>query len=213
MDGAQTSSTTAYSLPTLRYALDALEPLVSADTLELHYHKHHAAYVKGANAALEELAETRRSGSFTDIGRLEKNLAFNLSGHILHSLLWRCLTPDGGGLPDGALGPAIDTCFGAFDAFKDELSAVATSVQGSGWAALSWDPVGQRLITEQIYDHQGNHGVGTVPIVVIDMWEHAYYLQHQNRKDEWVESFWKLVDWKDASKRFERVQRSEVGWR
>ena len=170
-----------------------------------------AAYVKGANAAIEELDEARRQGSFTDIARLEKNLAFNLSGHILHSLLWRCLTPEGGGRPSGPLGEAIDVYFGAFDAFKDELSAVATSVQGSGWGAMSWDPVGHRLITEQIYDHQGNHGAGTMPLIVIDMWEHAYYLQHQNRKNEWVESFWKLVDWKEAAKRFERVQRIEIG--
>jgi Fe-Mn family superoxide dismutase len=202
---------TTYSLPALRYELDALEPLVSADTLELHYHKHHAAYVKGANAAIAELDEARRLSSFPDIARLEKDLAFNLSGHILHSLLWRCLTPDGGGRPSGPLGEAIDSYFGAFDAFKDELSAVATTVQGSGWAALSWDPVGRRLISEQIYDHQGNHGAGTVPIIVIDMWEHAYYLQHQNRKNEWVESFWKLVDWKDASNRFTRVQRADIG--
>ncbi len=204
---------TTYSLPALRYALDALEPLVSADTLELHYHKHHAAYVKGANETVEELAEKRRGGSFKDIGRLEKNLAFNLSGHILHSLLWRCLTPDGGGRPSGPLAEAIDSYFGAFDAFKDELSAVATTVQGSGWAALSWDPMGMRLITEQIHDHQSNHGTATVPIIVIDMWEHAYYLQHQNRKNEWVESFWKLVDWKEASTRFERAQRADLGLR
>src|SRR5215471_13975312 len=172
-------SMTTYSLPALRYELDALEPLVSADTLELHYHKHHAAYVKGANAAIEELEEARRSGEFTDIARLEKNLAFNLSGHILHSLLWRCLIPGGGGRPGGSLGEAIDSYFRAVGAFKDELGAVAKGGGGSGWGALSWDPVGQRLITEQIYDHQSNHGTGTVPIIVIDMWEHAYYLQHQ----------------------------------
>jgi superoxide dismutase len=130
---------TTYSLPALRYALDALEPMLSADTLELHYHKHHAAYVKGANDAIEELADARRLSAFADIGRLEKNLAFNLSGHVLHSLLWRCLTPEGGGRPSGALSEAIDSHFGAFDAFKDELSAVATSLQGSGWGALSWD--------------------------------------------------------------------------
>jgi superoxide dismutase, Fe-Mn family len=204
---------TTYSLPALRYALDALEPLISADTLELHYHKHHAAYVKGANDAIEELADARRLGAFADIGRLEKNLAFNLSGHVLHSLLWRCLTPDGGGRPSGALSEAIDSHFGAFDAFKDELSAVATSLQGSGWGALSWDSVGQRLIVEQIFDHQRNVGVGTVPIIVLDMWEHAYYLQHQNRKNEWVANFWKLVDWKDAGARFERVRRADVGLR
>ena len=202
-----------YSLPTLRYGLDALEPLVSAQALELHYHKHHAAYVKGANEALEELADARRLSALADVGRLEKNLAFNLSGHVLHSLLWRSISPTGGGHPSGPLGEAIDSHFGSFDAFKAELSSVAMSLQGSGWGALCWDPLGQRLIVEQIFDHQGNVGVGTLPIVVIDMWEHAFYLQHRNRKDEWVESYWKLVDWKDAGTRFERVRRGDAGMR
>jgi Fe-Mn family superoxide dismutase len=202
-----------YSLPPLRYGLDALEPLISADALELHYHKHHAAYVKGANDALEELADARRLSAFADVGRLEKNLAFNLSGHFLHSLLWRSLSPDGGGYPSGPLREAIDSHFGAFNAFKDELGSVATTLQGSGWGALSWDPIGQRLIVEQIFDHQGNVGAGTLPILVIDMWEHAYYLQHQNRKHEWVDGFWQLVDWKDAETRFAKVRNADVGLR
>jgi Fe-Mn family superoxide dismutase len=202
-----------YSLPTLRYGLDALEPLVSAETLELHYHKHHAAYVKGANEALAELADARRLNAFADVTRLEKNLAFNLSGHLLHSLLWRSISPTGGGQPSGTLGAAIDSCFGSFDAFKGELSSVAMSLQGSGWGALSWEPLGQRLIVEQIFDHQGNVGAGTLPVIVIDMWEHAYYQQHQNRKNEWVDSFWKLVDWKDAGTRFMRVRGADTGLR
>jgi len=201
----------AYSLPTLRYGLDALEPVVSAEALELHYHKHHAAYVKGANDALAALADARRLSVFADAARLEKNLAFNLSGHLLHSLFWRTLSPTGGGHPLALLGDAIDLYFGSFDAFRLELSSVAMSLQGSGWGALSWDPLGQRLIVEQIFDHQGNVGAGTLPIVVIDMWEHAYYLQHQNRKNEWVESYWQLVDWKDAATRFVRVRGADSG--
>jgi Fe-Mn family superoxide dismutase len=203
----------AYTLPTLRYGLDALEPIVSGESLELHYHKHHAAYVKGANDALAELADARRLSAFADLARLEKNLAFNLSGHLLHSLLWRSLSPTGGGHPLGLLGEAIDLYFGSFDALQAELSSVALSLQGSGWGALSWEPFGQRLIVEQIFDHQGNVGAGTLPVVVIDMWEHAYYLQYQNRKSEWVEGYWQLVDWKDAATRFARVKGVDPGLR
>lgn len=200
-----------YSLPPLPYGLEALEPLVSAEALELHYHKHHAAYVKGANDAVDELADARRLSAFVDVTRLEKNLAFNLSGHLLHSLLWKSLSPAGGGRPGGPLGEAIDQHFGAYGAFEAELSSVAMSLQGSGWGALSWEPLSRRLIVEQIFDHQGNAGAGTQPILVIDMWEHAYYLQHQNRRSEWIASYWKLVDWKGAAARFERVRHADVG--
>ena len=202
-----------YALPELSYGYGALEPHVSRELLELHHDAHHAAYVKGANETLDKLEDARRERRFDYIGQLAKNLAFNVAGHVLHSLLWKNLTPDGHGSPDGELEAQLERDFGGFTSFKAQLTAAAAAVQGSGWGALSWEPLGGRLVVEQVYDHQGNTGNSTVPILVVDMWEHAYYLQHQNRKDEWVESFWKLVDWKDASKRFERVQRSEAGLR
>jgi Fe-Mn family superoxide dismutase len=195
-----------YSLPDLGYDYSALEPHYSARTLELHHSKHHAAYVSGANNALATLAAARADGEFDTINQMQKSLAFHVSGHVLHSLLWRNLSPDGGGEPEGELLAAIDEYFGTFAALRSQMTAAAVNVQGSGWGAIAWEPVGKRLVVEQIYDHQGNIGNGTVPLLVLDMWEHAYYLQYQNVKGDWVKAFWKLVDWEDVAKRFESVR-------
>jgi len=195
-----------YSLPDLAYDFGALEPHYSAEVLELHHDKHHAAYVKGANDTLEKLEVARHLEDFDAIVGLEKSLAFNLSGHVLHSLFWKNLSPNGGGAPEGELGAAIDEFFGGFESFKRHLAAATTSVQGSGWGALAWEPIGQRLIVEQVYDHQGNLGNGSGPIFVIDAWEHAYYLQYKNVKADYVEAIWNIVDWADVSARFERVR-------
>jgi Fe-Mn family superoxide dismutase len=200
-----------YVLPELPYDYDELEPHLSAEILDLHYNKHHAAYVKGANETLDKLAEAREQNDFAHIGQLEKSFAFHISGHVLHSLLWKNLSPQGGGTPNGTLGAALDKHFGSFDAFKSQLTSAAESVQGSGWGALSWEPLGKRLVVEQVYDHQGNVGNGTLPILVVDMWEHAYYLQYQNRKKEWLENFWELVSWTDVAERFGKVQRTDIG--
>jgi superoxide dismutase, Fe-Mn family len=200
-----------YSLPELPYRSDALEPLLSREILELHHGAHHAAYVKGANDTLDKLEDARRTGRFDYIGQLEKNLAFNLSGHVLHSLLWQNLTAAGGGTPTGELLTALKQDFGSFDAFKQQLTAAAASVQGSGWGALSWEPLGQRLLVEQVFDHQGNTGNGTVPILVVDMWEHAYYLQYRNKKAGWLEAFWQLVNWTDVAARLAKVRKTDIG--
>ena len=156
---------------------------------------------------LEKLAEAARSSdSFDTINQLEKNLAFHLSGHVLHSIFWLNMTPDGGGKPDGDLAAAITEHLGSFEACKAQLVEASMNVQGSGWGALSWEPVGQRLIVEQVYDHQGNVGQGGPPLLVLDMWEHAYYLQYENRKAEWVDAFWNVVSWTDVAKRFEAAR-------
>lgn len=191
-----------YSLPELAYDYGALEPHLSGRILELHHGKHHKAYVDGANTVLEKLADARESGDFGSINQLEKNLAFHLSGHILHSIFWKNLDPGGGGKPTGELASAVDDNLGSFEACKAQLTEAAMNVQGSGWGALSWEPVGKRLIVEQVYDHQGNVGQGGPPLLVLDMWEHAYYLQYENRKAEWVGAFWELVDWDDVATRF-----------
>jgi Fe-Mn family superoxide dismutase len=196
----------AYTLPDLPYDFGALEPHYSAEILELHHDKHHAAYVTGANTALEKLEKARTSEDFDSIVGLEKALAFNVSGHVLHSLFWKNLSPDGGGKPEGELAAAIDEFFGSFDAFKAHLAAVTTTVQGSGWGALAWEPIGQRLIVEQVYDHQGNIGNGSGPILVIDAWEHAFYLQYKNVKADYVKAIWNIVDWADVSARFDKVR-------
>jgi superoxide dismutase, Fe-Mn family len=200
-----------YELPELPYGYDALEPHVSRELLELHHDAHHAAYVKGANETLDKLVDARREREFEHIGQLEKSLAFNVAGHVLHSLLWKNLTPGGGDAPNGEVATALEKDFGSFDAFKAQLTAAASAVQGSGWAALSWEPLGRRLLVEQVYDHQGNTGNATVPILVVDMWEHAYYLQFRNKKAKWLEAFWQLVNWTDVEQRLAKVRKTDIG--
>ena len=130
---------------------------------------------------------------------------------MLHSLLWKNLTPGDSGEPAGELAAALKQHFGTFGAFKGQLTAAAAGVQGSGWGALSWEPLGGRLLVEQVFDHQGNTGNATVPIMVIDMWEHAYYLQYRNRKAAWVDAFWQLVNWTDVAERFGKVRKTNIG--
>ena len=194
-------TSTPYTLPDLPYEPGALEPHVSGEIMELHHGKHHAAYVKGANAALENLAEARESDDFTMITKLQKDLAFHVSGHILHSVFWTNLSPDGGGKPDGALGEQIDRDFGSFDRFRAHMSEAANTVQGSGWALAAWEPEAERIIVQQVYDHQGNHGQGSEPLLAIDAWEHAYYLQYRNVRADFVEAIWNVVNWDDVSAR------------
>jgi Fe-Mn family superoxide dismutase len=195
-----------YELPELPYDYSALEPYYSAQVLELHHDKHHKAYVDGANTTFEKLSHARDSGDFGTINQLEKNMAFHLSGHVLHSLLWTNLSPDGGGEPEGELAAAVKESFGSFDALRSQMTEAANNVQGSGWAALSWEPLGRRLIVEQVYDHQGNVGQGGPPLLALDMWEHAYYLQYKNVKKDWVEAFWHIANWPDVADRFDRVK-------
>jgi superoxide dismutase, Fe-Mn family len=167
-----------YTLPDLSYDYGALEPHVSGKIMQLHHDKHHAAYVTGANTATDGLAEAREKNDFAKIATLEKALAFHTSGHVLHSLFWQNLAPKAGGEPSGALGEQIKHDFGSFAAFKGQLTGAAMTIMGSGWAALAWEPVAKRLLTTQIYDHQSNINQGGVPILVLDAWEHAFYLQY-----------------------------------
>ena len=196
-----------YVLPDLAYDYAALEPHYSARVLELHHGKHHKAYVEGVNTTLDKLVDARATDDLSAIVGLEKTLAFNLSGHVLHTLFWQNPSPDGGDRPMGELAAAIDEHFGSYDAFHSQLSKSAASVQGSGWGALTWEPLGERLFIEQIYDHQGNVGQGGVPLLVIDAWEHAYYLQYENRRPDYVAAIWNVIDWGDVAVRFERARR------
>ena len=197
-----------YTLPDMPYDYCALEPAITGEVLELHHAKHHAAYVQGANDTLEQLAEARETQQLDGLVGLEKTLAFNLSGHVLHSIFWENLSPDGGGRPDGALGGAIDGHFGSFDAFAQQLSTATTGVQGSGWGVLAYQPLGRRLIVEQVYDHQGNVGVGSIPLLVFDAWEHAYYLQYRNLRPDYVQQLWSLVNWADVAARYADVTKT-----
>ena len=202
---------TTYSLPDLPYDPGALEPHYSGAIIELHHGKHHAAYVAGANATLEKLAAARESGDYGTINQLEKNLAFHVSGHAMHSLFWKNMSPDGGDKPTGALASAIDEHFGSFDAFKAHMTQAANTIQGSGWAALSWEPVAKKLTVQQIYDHQANTTTASIPLLVLDMWEHAFYLQYKNVKGDYVGAFWNIVNWADVGGRFESVHGLNLG--
>jgi Fe-Mn family superoxide dismutase len=191
-----------YELPAIEYDYGALEPHISGRIMELHHAKHHAAYVKGANETIDKLDEAREKEDFSRLAGLEKALSFHLSGHVLHSLFWRNLAPNGGGQPQGELARAIDRDFGGFEKFRRQMTETAGTVMGSGWAALVWEPVGRRLLSTQIYDHQSNLAQGGLPIMVLDAWEHAYYLQYQNRKTEFFEAIWNVWDWEDIGQRF-----------
>jgi len=193
-----------YSLPDLPYDYSALEPAITGAIMELHHDKHHAAYVKGANDTLDQLAEAREQDAITPTGLvgLEKTLAFNLSGHVLHSIFWQNLSPDGGDKPDGELSAALDDAFGSFDAFKKQLTTATSGVQGSGWGVLAYEPLGRRLIVTQVYDHHGNVGIGSTPLLVFDAWEHAYYLQYKNVRPDYVQKLWSLVNWADVAVRY-----------
>ena len=200
-----------YALPDLPYDYAALEPHISGRIMELHHGKHHQAYVTGANTALEQLAEARATGSYGSINALEKNLAFHLGGHTNHSVFWTNMSPDGGDKPTGEVAAAIDESFGSFDGFRAHFQANALAIQGSGWSMLTWDVIGQRPLIVQLYDQQGNVPLGMVPLLLLDMWEHAYYLQHANDKATYVNTWWNVVNWDDVAARLERARAATPG--
>jgi Fe-Mn family superoxide dismutase len=202
---------TKYTLPDLAYDFAALEPHISGRIMQLHHGKHHAAYVAGANATLDLMAEARDKNDLTWINKLQKDLAFNLGGHVNHSIFWKNLSASGGDKPTGELAAAIDEYFGSFDGFRAHFSANAMGIQGSGWSILAWDVLGQRLIIEQLYDQQGNLVAASVPLLMLDMWEHAFYLDYQNVKADYVAAFWNIVSWQDVQARFEAARGQTKG--
>lgn len=199
-----------YTLPDLPYDYAALEPHISGRIMELHHDKHHAAYVAGANTALEKLAAAREAGDFATVNLHERNLAFNLGGHANHSVFWVNLSPEGGDRPDGELAAAIDEFFGSFEKFQAHFAANAVGIQGSGWSILAWDTLGSKLVVFQLYDQHANVPLGVVPLVVLDMWEHAFYLDYVNVKADYVKAWWNIVNWRDAAARFARARSTSL---
>jgi len=185
-----------YTLPELNYPTDALAPHYTSEALEIHHQKHHAGYVKNLNKTQVDLADARSNHRFSHLRQLQKDFAFNLSGHRLHSLLWNSLSPEGGGEPPETVALHLDKDFGSVNAFREQFSQAAMGIQGSGWVSVSREPISKNLIVEQIYDHQDNMGAGTEPLLVLDMWEHAFYMQYRNEKAKWVEAFWEVVNWR-----------------
>ena len=194
-----------YTLPELPYDYAALEPHISGRIMELHHDKHHAAYVAGANSALEALAAAREEGNLGAINLWEENLAFNLGGHTNHTIFWNNLSPKGGGEPEGELAEAIKHSFGSFEKFRAHFTATALGIQGSGWAVLAYDSISGKLVIFQLFDQQANVPVGTVPLFMVDMWEHAFYLDYLNVKADYVKAIWNIANWDDVAKRLDNA--------
>jgi len=198
-------TTTLYSLPKLAFGYKDLEPFISEEQLRLHHEKHHAAYVTGANGVLERLEKARREKTDLDMKSTLKELSFHIGGHVLHSLFWGNLAPKGKAAdrPVGLLATAIDKEFGSYEQFKKEFTQAAVSAEGSGWAALSHCVLTNRPIIMQIEKHNVNVYPALRILLVLDVWEHAYYLDYKNLRAKFVEAFWSIVNWDEANRRFE----------
>jgi len=197
-----TAASGRYSLPPLPYSRDALEPYIDAQTVELHHDTHHAGYVRGLNAALGKLNAARAEGDVSMARYWARDVAFNGSGHILHSLYWANMAPGGGGEPSGAVAEMIEAQFGSFEAFSKVFSAVSGAVDGSGWGVLAYEPVGRALVVTGVEKHENVDVIGSTPLLVLDVWEHAYYLKYQNRRSEYVAAFMKhLTHWETVNRR------------
>ncbi len=195
-----------YQQPELGYAFDALEPHIDEQTMRLHYSKHHLGYVKGLNRALHELRSATEGGDTALIKHWSREVAFHGSGHVLHCIFWKNMSPDGGKPPsDGPLASAIKRDFGSFDTFATQFKAASAKVEGSGWGILAFEPLGKRLVVLQAEKHHNQTVWGAVPLLCIDVWEHAYYLRYQNRRAAYVDAFMKVVNWDDVAARYERV--------
>jgi len=193
-----------YSLPQLKYSYDDLTPYISREQLKIHHEKHHSSYVKGANLILEKLDNARSVGAELDLKSELKSLSFNIGGHILHSLFWENVMPkeNGGGKQNGEILKKIHAEFGSFDRFKSEFSLAALSVEGSGWAALGYAPDTGRLMVWQIE----KHNILLVPklhlLLVVDVFEHAYYMDYKNDRAKFIESFWEIINWDEVNRRY-----------
>jgi superoxide dismutase, Fe-Mn family len=194
-----------YSLPPLPYAYDALEPLYDEKTLRLHHDKHHAAYVKGLNDALQKLEAARKANDYSTIQGTSLQVAFNGSGHVLHSLFWHSMSPDKPPMPAG-LAEALKNSFGSAQNAQSQFAAATKAVEGSGWGVLVYEPIADKLLILQCEKHQNLTIWNTVPLLVCDVWEHAYYLQYQNNRATWVDNFMKLANWPFAAARLEQLK-------
>ncbi|MDP4162509.1 MAG: superoxide dismutase [Bacillota bacterium] len=195
-----------HSVPPLPYAYNALEPYISEEIMRLHHDQHHKAYVDGLNKAEINLKKARESNDFSLIKHWSRELAFNGSGHNLHSIFWSNMIPGGGGRPKGVVLGAIESYFGSFEAFKKQFSEAAKQVEGSGWALLVWSPRSRHLEVLQTEKHMDFSQWDTIPLLVLDVWEHAYYLQYKNKRAAYVDNWWNLVNWSDVESRFEKVR-------
>ena len=199
-----------HRLPPLPYPYDALEPWIDETTMRIHHDKHHQSYVDGLNNAEKKLAEARMSGDFSLVKHWERELAFHGAGHYLHTIFWQVMKPGGGGRPDGTLAAEINRSFGGFEAFQRQFSEAAKNVEGGGWAILVWSPRSRRLEILTAEKHQNLSQWDVIPLLPLDVWEHAYYLKHQNDRAAYIRDWWNVVNWAHVAERFERARK--VQW-
>lgn len=194
-----------HELPELPYPGDALEPYLGEQTLRIHHDRHHQGYVDALNEAETAIERAREANDLSRARSICDALAFNYSGHLFHSIYWQCMSPDGGGDPTGPLAQQINRDFGSVAGFRAHFVAAANAVQASGWAVLAWQPLGQRLVVLQAEKHQDLAEWGVTPLLVLDVWEHAYYLDYQNERPRFTEGFFEVINWDYAGRRFERA--------
>ena len=199
--------TRTYTLPALPYGYADLVPNISEEQLRIHHTKHHQAYVNNANAAFDKLDKAVKDGTDIDRKAFWKDVSFNLGGHVLHSLFWPNMAPTGkgGGSPGGKLADHINVYFGSLERFKKEFAQTANTTEGSGWAALTFSPESNRLAIMQIEKHNVNVFPNHTILMVLDVWEHAYYLDYKNERAKFVEAFWNIVNWNEVNKRLEKL--------
>lgn len=196
-----------HQLPPLPYPYNALEPYISEEIMRLHHDKHHKSYVDGLNKAEIEMAKARQTGNFDLLKHWEREAAFNGAGHYLHTIFWNVMSPKGGNLPTGDLLREIEKSFGSFEQFKKHFTEAANRVEGVGWAILVWSPRAQRLEILQSEKHQNLTQWDVIPLLVLDVWEHAYYLQYKNNRKEYVDNWWNIVNWAEVNKRYNEAKK------
>ncbi|MGE7660928.1 superoxide dismutase [Peribacillus sp. NPDC097197] len=196
-----------HTLPPLPYSYDALEPIISAEIMRLHHDKHHQTYVDGLNKAELMMKKARESNDFSLLKHWEREAAFHGSGHYLHTLFWEGMMPGGGGQPKGDLLKQIEIDFGSFEAFKSHFSEAAKQVEGVGWAILVWVPRSRRLEILQSERHMILTQWDTIPVLVLDVWEHAYYLQYKNNRAAYVKKWWNVINWPQTTLRFNKAKK------
>lgn len=199
----------AHELPPLPYPYDALEPYIDEQTMRLHHDIHHNGYVAGLNNAEAKLSEARTAGDFSLVKHWSREAAFHGSGHLLHSIFWPNMiaASEAKQVPDGDLGEAIDRSFGSFEAFKAQFIAASIAVEGSGWGILAYRPADDSLVILTAEKHQNLTQWGVIPLLVLDVWEHAYYLKYQNNRGRYVNAFWNVVDWDNVASRLDLALR------
>jgi superoxide dismutase, Fe-Mn family len=204
-----------YELPPVPYAYDALEPHIDARTMEIHHTKHHQTYTDKLNAALEKCPQEIQNKDIVEILSNLKQVPadqlsainFNGGGFDNHRIFWNNMKPNGGGEPAGSIASAINSSFGSFSAFKEKFSSTTALIQGSGWGWLAYNPSSKKVEYKSMPNQTSPRTEGLIPLLGCDVWEHAYYLKYQNRRPDYISAWWNVINWDDATKRFDEAKK------